>query len=59
MQTELARIDSWEEIAPDDRQDRERAPDKNDKENENTYSILQRPRQRIHVTLAQFFEAAA
>src|SRR4029077_18495666 len=35
VQTKLARINSWEKIASNDRQNRERAPNENKKQDEN------------------------
>ena len=58
MQTELARINRREEIAPDDRQDRERAPDQNKKQDENAQPVLQRPSQGINVTLTKFLKSS-
>src|SRR4029077_17105754 len=58
VQTKLARINSWEKIASDDRQNRERAANENKKQDENAQSVLQGPGESIDVTLTKFFESS-
>src|SRR6516162_10520658 len=53
VQTELAGIDCWKEIAADHWQDHKRTADHKAKESEQGCSILQRPGQRIDVTLTE------
>ena len=57
VQAELTGIDGWKEVASDNRQDHERAGDEDREQNKDRCAILERPGQRIDITLPQIFEA--